>query len=47
LIVVLHHLADELGTTSAQAGNDIVDVLDGERDATYVQRVDVRSSVHC
>jgi hypothetical protein len=39
LILVLHHLTNELGTTSAQAGNDILDVVNGEHDATYSERV--------
>jgi hypothetical protein len=32
-VLVLRHLADELGTVAAQAGDDVVDVLDGEHDA--------------
>jgi hypothetical protein len=30
----LRHLADELGAVSPHAGNDVVDVVDGEHDAT-------------
>ena len=33
-VLVLHQLADEFGAVSAQAGNDILDVVDGEHDAT-------------
>ncbi len=33
-ILVLRHLADELGAVSPHAGNDVVDVVDGEHDAT-------------
>ena len=29
-ILVLPHLADELGAVSPHAGNDVVDVVDGE-----------------
>src|SRR3954447_15360195 len=38
-VLVLRDLADELGTVRAQAVNDVVDVLDGEHDAAYAQRV--------
>src|SRR3954447_25413613 len=38
-LLVLRDLADELGTVAAQAGNDVVDVLDSEHDAAYAQRV--------
>src|SRR6188474_1330559 len=38
-VVVLRDLADEFGTVAAQAGNDIVDVVDSEHDAAYAQRV--------
>src|SRR5215207_8180662 len=38
-VLVLRDLADEFGTMAAQAGNDIVDVVDGEHDAAYAQRV--------
>src|SRR5919108_4478598 len=37
-VLVLRHLADEFGAVSAQAGNDVLDVFDGEHDATYAQR---------
>jgi hypothetical protein len=33
-ILVLRHLADELGTMSPHAGYDVVDVVDSEHDAT-------------
>jgi hypothetical protein len=33
-ILVLRHLADELDAVSPHAGNDVVDVVDGEHDAT-------------
>src|SRR3954452_1811728 len=38
-VLVLRDLADQFGTVPAQAGNDVVDVLDGEHDAAYAQRV--------
>src|SRR3712207_8214053 len=38
-VLVLRDLADELGTVAAQAGNDVVDVVDSEHDAAYAQRV--------
>src|ERR687895_1066874 len=38
-VLVLRDLADEFGTVAAQAGNDVVDVIDGEHDAAYAQRV--------
>src|SRR3954449_6743296 len=38
-VLVLHDLADEFGTMAAQAGNDVVDVVDSEHDAAYAQRV--------
>src|SRR5437762_4029940 len=38
-VLVLRDLADEFGTVAAQAGNDVVDVVDGEHDAAYAQRV--------
>src|SRR3712207_9209141 len=38
-VLVLRHLADELGAVSAKAGNDVLDVVDGEHDSTYAQRV--------
>src|ERR671922_2154869 len=38
-VLVLRDLADEFGTVAAQAGNDVVDVLDSEHDAAYAQRV--------
>ena len=38
-VLVLHHLADEFGAVGLQAGNDVVDVVDGEHDATHAQRV--------
>src|SRR5262245_6033682 len=39
LVLVLHHLANELGAVGPQAGEDLVDVVDGEHDATNAQRV--------
>jgi hypothetical protein len=33
-VLVLRHLADEFGAVSAQAGNDVLNVFDGEHDAT-------------
>src|SRR5437764_4640542 len=38
-VLVLRDLADEFGTVAAQAGNDVVDVVDGEHDAADAQRV--------
>src|SRR5207253_9958176 len=38
-VLVLRNLADEFGTVAAQAGNDVVDVVDSEHDAAYAQRV--------
>src|SRR6476646_4200272 len=38
-VLVLRDLADELGTVAAQAGDDVVDVVDGEHDAAYAQGV--------
>src|SRR3954453_3607056 len=38
-VLVLRDLADELRAVRAQAGNDVFDVLDGEHDAAYTQRV--------
>src|SRR5262245_50188994 len=38
-VLVLHHLAEELGAVLAQPRDDVVDVVDGEHDATYAQRV--------
>src|SRR5687768_736927 len=38
-VLVLRDLADEFGTVAAQAGNDVVDVVDSEHDAAYPQRV--------
>src|SRR5215218_7613687 len=38
-VFVLRDLVQEFGTVAAQAGNDVVDVLDGEHDAAYAQRV--------
>ena len=38
-VLVLRDLADEFGTVTAQAGNDVVDVVDSEHDAAYAQRV--------
>src|SRR5215216_2446795 len=38
-VLVLRDLADEFGTVAAQAGNDVVDVVDSEHDAADAQRV--------
>src|SRR6188474_191383 len=38
-VLVLHQLANQFGTVSAEAGNYIIDVFDGKHDATYAQRV--------
>src|SRR5215218_4480289 len=38
-VLVLRDLVDELATMVAQAGNDIVEVVDSEHDAAYAQRV--------
>src|SRR3954454_1573655 len=38
-VLVLRELADECCTVAAQAGNGVVDVVDGEHDAAYAQRV--------
>src|SRR6476469_7981147 len=38
-VLVLRDLADEFATVAAQAGNDVVDVIDSEHDAAYAQRV--------
>src|SRR4051812_44263797 len=38
-VLVLRELADERCTVAAQAGNDVVDVLDGEHDSAYAQCV--------
>src|SRR5215204_1992282 len=39
LVLVLRHLANELGAMLLQAGNDVVDVVNGEHNATYPERV--------
>src|SRR3712207_2762497 len=38
-VLVLRDLADEFGTVAAQAGDDVVDVIDSEHDPAYAQRV--------
>src|SRR3954471_16724018 len=38
-VLVLRHLAEELSTVGAQAGPDVVDVVDGEHDPMQTQRV--------
>src|SRR6478672_5157679 len=38
-VLVLRDLADELGTVGAQAGDDVVELVDGEHDAADAQRV--------
>src|SRR5262249_51152604 len=37
--LVLRDLSDEFGTAAAQAGDDVVDVVDSEHDPAYAQRV--------
>ena len=37
--LVLRDLIDEFATVAAQAGDDVVDVVDGEPDAAYAQRI--------
>src|SRR3989440_7149609 len=39
LVLVLRHLADELGAVGAQASDSVVDAFDGEHDAPEAQRV--------
>jgi hypothetical protein len=39
LVLVLRHLANEFGSMLLQPANDVVDVVDGEHDATDAQRV--------
>jgi hypothetical protein len=34
-VLVPRHLADEFGAVGAQAGDDVLNVVDGEHDATY------------
>ena len=38
-ILVLHHVADELGAVGAEASQCVVQVVDGEHDATVAQGV--------
>src|SRR5204862_2460118 len=38
-VLILLQLAHEFGTVSAQAPKDVLNVVDGEHDATYAQRV--------
>src|SRR5919205_950979 len=38
-VLVLRDVADELGTVAAQPGNDVGDVVDGEHDPPYSERV--------
>src|SRR5215218_5337967 len=42
-VLVLRDLADEFGTVAAQAGNDVVQVIDSEHDAAHAQRVGRRA----
>src|SRR3954451_6038717 len=42
-VLVLRDLADEFAAVAAQAGNDVVDVVDREHDAADAQRVRRRS----
>src|SRR5262245_11160183 len=39
LVLVLHQLADEFGGVILQAGKYLLDVFNGEHDATYAERV--------
>src|SRR5947208_17088545 len=38
-VLVLRHLANEFGAVGAQAAKDVLNVVDGEHDATDAQRV--------
>jgi hypothetical protein len=38
-VLVLLQLAGEFGVVGVQTGNDVLDAVDGEHDATYAQRV--------
>src|SRR5258708_451252 len=38
-VLVLHHVADEFSAVGAQAGKDVLDVVDGEHDAPYAKCV--------
>ena len=38
-VLVLLQLANEFGAVGVQAGKDVLNVFDGEHDATYAQRV--------
>jgi hypothetical protein len=38
-LLVLHQLADVFGAVGLQVGKDVLDVLNGEHDATYAQSV--------
>ena len=37
--LILRHLAEEFGAVGAQAGDGVVDVVDGEHDAMQAQRI--------
>jgi hypothetical protein len=43
-VLVLRHLAEEFGAVGAQAGDGVIDVVDGEHDAMQAQRVGRRFS---
>jgi hypothetical protein len=38
-VLVLHHLSNQLGALRLQASKHLLNVIDGEHDATYTQRV--------
>src|SRR5258706_4198611 len=38
-VLVARHLAEEFGAVGAQAGDDVVDVVDGEHDTVQAQGV--------
>src|SRR5262245_34287438 len=38
-VLVLRHLANEFGAVGPKARDDVLDVVDGEHDPTYAQRV--------
>src|SRR5437588_12540807 len=46
-VLVLRHVADELGAYGLQAGNSILDIVYGEHDATHTQAVHRRIRVAC
>src|SRR5690242_19727679 len=44
-VLVLDHFADDLGAAFGEAGERIVDVLDGEHDAEVAERVHRRAAM--